>query len=150
MRWLALGSLVFLMGAWFGFYEAHAASGIKYDGFLVSKEASKKSDAFLNGYVAGMYDQLSTVAYLANERPEVFTAATFNRPFLCLQKAQNTSEIVAFAKDFWSKQPDVWAVDVVFVRACEFSASARANTMTRTAGGVSRGQGGAHSLTGGK
>ncbi len=140
---------VFLSGAWFGFYEAHAASGIEYDGFLLGRDASKKNDAFLNGYVAGMYDQLSTVAWAANERPQLFTADTFTKPFLCLQKAQNTGEVVAFGKDFWSKQPDTWAADVLFVHACEFSASARANTMTK-AGGVSRVRGGAHSLTPGK
>ncbi len=92
---------------------------------------------------------LMTVAWAANERPQLFTADTFTKPFLCLQKAQNTGEVVAFGKDFWSKQPDTWAADVLFVHPCEFSASARANSMTK-AGGVSRVRGGAHSLTPGK
>ena len=149
LRSVVVGCVVFLLGAAFGFYEAYAASGIKYDGYLLGKNASKKNDAFLNGYVAGMYDQLSTIVWAANEKPQLFTAEVFTKPFLCLQKAQTSSEVVAFAQPLWAKTPDAWAADVVLIHACEFSPSATANAMTK-AGGQSRAGGGAHSLTMGK
>ena len=145
MRLLVLGCLVFLMGAWFGFYEAHAASGVKYTGYLQGKDTSKAQAAFLNGYAAGVFDELAQVTWIANEESKYFTAEVFTKQYQCMQKIPNLGEAVAWAKDFWNKEPDVWAADQLFVHACEYNASARTSTAVKTAGPSPRG--GSHSIT---
>ena len=145
MRLLVLGCVMFLVGAWFGFYEAHAASGIKYDGYLTGKNVPKASPDFLNGYAAGNYDTLAMVAYVANEVPKVFNAEVFTKQYQCLQKIPTAGETVAWAKDLWSKSPDSFAAQEIFIHACEYGASARANTMTK-AGGPSH-RPGSYSIT---
>jgi hypothetical protein len=146
MRLLVLGCVVFMVGAGFGFYEAHAASGIKYDGYLLGKNISKASPDFLSGYAAGTYDTLETVTYIANEVPKVFNAETFTKQYQCLQKIPTAQETVAFGKDFWTKEPDVWAAQELFIHACEYGASARSNTMTK-GGGRARVGGGQNNIT---
>lgn len=144
MRLFALGCIVFLLGAWFGFYEAHAASGVKYDGFVQGKDVPKMSAGFMNGYVAGAYDMLGGTTWVANEDSKDFTADVFTKQYQCLQKIPNASEGVAWAKDLWSKNPNAWASDILFAHACEYNTSARANTMVK--GGQSQ-RAGAHSIT---
>lgn len=149
MRLVVLGCVVFLMGAGFGFYEAHAASGVKYDGYIQGKDIPKMQAAFLNGYASGSYDTLSTVAWISNEAPKYFTAEVFTKQYQCLQKIPTASETVAWAKEFWNAKPDSFAADQLFMHACEYNAAARANTVTK-AGGPSHSMGGAHSITLGK
>ncbi len=134
MRSLVLGCVVFLVGAWFGFYEAHAASGIKYSNYMLGKDAAKAEPTFLYGYVAGLHDMLTAVTWFGNESPKDFTAELFTKQYQCMQKIPNAAEAVAWAKDFWNKEPDVWAGDNVFIHACEYNPSARANTMVKTGG----------------
>jgi len=134
MRVLALGCVVFLMGAWFGFYEAHAASGIKYDGFLLGKDVPKQPAEYMKGYAAGSYDTLETVTYIANEASKYFTPEVFTKQYQCLQKIPTATETVAWAKEFWTKEPDVFAAQEIFMHACEYNASARSNTMTKAGG----------------
>src|SRR5215467_5311548 len=131
LRLLALGCVVFLAGAGFGFYEAHAAGAIKYDAYLFGKDVGKAPDAYLSGYAAGSYDTLSLVAWVANEAPKAFTAETFTNQYLCLQKIPSASETVAFAKDFWRAKPDSAAANQLFIHACEYSTSARSSSMTK-------------------
>lgn len=145
MRSLVLGCIVFLVGAWFGFHEAQAASGIKYSNYLLGKDASKAAAPFLSGYVAGIHDMLTAAAWLANESPKDFTAEVFTKQYQCMQKIPNTAEGVAWAMDFWNKEPDIWAGDNYFARACQYNPSARANTMVKS-GGQSP-QAGGHSMT---
>lgn len=145
MRLLVLGCIVFLMGAWFGFHQAHAASGIKYTGYVQGKDVPKMQAAFMNGYAAGVYDELAQVVWIANEQPKYFTVEVFTKPYQCLQKIPNTAEAVAWAKEFWNKEPDVWAADQLFNHACEYSAAARSNTMVKTGGPSPRA--GSHSIT---
>jgi hypothetical protein len=134
MRLLVLSCVVFLMGAWFGFHEARAAGGLQYDGFLFNKNVSKKSADFLNGYAAGAYDMVSVTAQIANEAAKYFTPQVFTKQYQCLQKFQTANEIVAWAKAYWSKEPDSWAAESIFGHACEYDASARSNTMTKSSG----------------
>lgn len=129
-----LVSVVFLVGAGFGFYEAHAASGIKYDGYLLGKNVPKASADFLAGYAAGNYDTMAVVTYISNEVPKAFTAEVFTKQYQCLQKIPTAGETVAWAKDLWSKSPDTFAAQELFIHACEYGASARANTMTKATG----------------
>ena len=134
MRLLVLSCVVFLIGAWFGFYRAHAAGGLQYDGFLFNKNVSKKSADFLNGYAAGSYDTVALATQLANESAKYFTPQVFTKQYQCLQKFQTAGEIVAWAKAYWSKEPDSWAAESIFAHACEYDASARSNTMTKSSG----------------
>lgn len=134
MRLLVLGCVVFLVGSWFGFHQAHAAGGLQYDGFLSAKNVSKKSADFLNGYAAGTYDMITVSTEIANEAPKYFTPQVFTKQYQCLQKIQTANEIVAWAKTFWSKEPDSWAAESIFVHSCEYDASARSNTMTKGSG----------------
>ena len=134
MRLFVLGCLVFLVGAWFGFHEALAAGGMQYDGFLFNKNVSKKSADYLTGYAAGTYDMVAVTTEIANESAKYFTPQVWTKQYQCLQKIQTAPEIVAWAKAYWSKEPDDWAAESIFVHACEYDASARSNTMTKSSG----------------
>jgi hypothetical protein len=81
MRLLVPGCVVFLMGAWFGFYEAHAASGIKYDAFLFSKNVPKQPAEYLKGYAAGAYDSFEWATWIANKSPKYFTQEYFTKQY---------------------------------------------------------------------
>lgn len=133
MRLLALGCIVFVMGAWFGFYEAHAASGVKITGYLTGKEVPKYTDAFVNGYAAGNFDMLGMVVWMANDQPKYFTPEYFTKQYQCLQKIPSTQETVAWAKAYWSKEPDVWAAEEITWNACDYAvSSSRTSTVTKT------------------
>ena len=134
MRLLVLGCIVFVLGAWFGFSNAHAASGIKYTNYMLGKDTAKAEPGFLMGYVAGIHDTMTGAVYLANESAKDFTAEYFTKQYQCMQKIPNAAEAVAWAKDFWNKEPDIWAADNFLVRACEYNPSARANTMVKAGG----------------
>lgn len=148
MRLLVVGCLALLVGIGIGLYGASAASSIKYDYFLSGKDVPKMSDHFLNGYAAGTYDMLRTVVWLANDDPQSkddFTAAVFAKQYQCLQQIPNASEIVAWAKDYWSKNPTVVAANELFADACLYKPTqAKTNMMTggagtgRTQGGTNR------------
>ncbi len=134
MRLFVLSCAVFLVGAWFGFHQAHAAGGLQYDGYLFNKNVSKKSADYLSGYAAGTYDMLAASTQIANESAKYFTPQVWTKQYQCLQKIQTSSEIVAWAKAFWSKEPEDWAAESIFVHACEYDASARSNAMTKSSG----------------
>jgi hypothetical protein len=145
MKLLVVGCVALLLGLSIGFYAASAASGIKYTGFVQGKDVPKMNAAFMNGYAAGVFDELAQVVWIANEQPKYFTVDVVTKPYQCLQKITNTAEVVAWAKEFWNKEPDVWAADQLFNHACEYNASARANTMVKTGGQSPRT--GAHTIT---
>lgn len=134
VRLLALVCMVFLFGAAAGFYGAHAASGMKYDGFLLGKDVPKQPAEYLKGYAAGTYDSFEWATWVANEAPKYFTAEVFTKQYQCLQKIPTATEMVAWAKEFWSKQPDSFAAGEILGNACVYKPAANANTATKGAG----------------
>ncbi len=135
MRLIVVGCVALLVGISIGLYGASAASGIKYDFYLTGKDVPKMQDPFLNGYAAGTYDTMEFVAWLANDDPtskDDFTAEKVAGWYQCLQKIPGSAEAVAWAKDFWAKNPNWVAANTVVVNACQYKpGQASANTLTR-------------------
>lgn len=145
VRLVALGCVMFLIGTGFGFYGAHAASGLKYDGFLLGKDVPKQPAEYLKGYAAGTYDTFEWATWVANEAPKYFTQEVFTKQYQCLQKIPTATEIVAWAKEFWNKQPESFAAGEILGNACAYKPSATANTMT-TSGGPAHSRAGKNTL----
>jgi hypothetical protein len=144
MRLLVVGCIALVVGIGIGLFEARASS-IKYDYFLTGKDVPKMSDNFLNGYASGTYDTLRTVVWFANDDPQSkddFTAATFTKQYQCLQQIPSSPEIVAWAKAYWAKNPNVVAANEIVSDACLYKpGQARSNVMTGGTG-TGRTQGG--------
>ena len=147
MRSIAVACVALLVGIGIGFYEARAASTVKYDYYLTGKDVPKMADPFLNGYAAGAYDTLETVVWMATDDPQSkddFTATNFAGFYQCLQKIPSAAETVAFAKDYWAKNPTWIAANTLMINACQYKpGQSKANTMTG-GGGKGSSVGGNH------
>ncbi len=144
MRLLVVGCVALLLGLSIGFYGASAAGTIQYTSYISGKDVPGKSSDFMNGYVAGAFDTLEWVVWIANDDPKTkddFTPAYFTPLYQCLQKIPNAGEAVAWAKDIWAANPNNAAANLMAVSACQYKPSqAKSNTVTGGAGkGPSRG-----------
>ena len=98
--------------------------------------------ALLVGIGIGLYEAraASTIKYdyylLGKDVPNL------TGMYQCLQKIPNAGETVAFAKEYWAKNPSMVAANAIFINACLYKpGSAKTNTMTG-GGGKGRSQGG--------